>query len=445
MGDEILIIDDKVKLCKSLAQNFNNIGYKSYYSTNSHGAISLVSKYNIKAVLLDVMLGEENGLDVLKKLLTLNDKLPVIMITGYGTIETAVKSIKTGAFDYVQKPLNFNKLLKVIENAIELYNLSEENYNLKNRIVDLSPEMIIQDKKMKDLCNKAKRLASTDIPVLICGENGTGKELIADFIHKNSIRNIYRMVKVNCTAFPENLLDNELFGHEKGAYTGADSQYIGVFEKSHKSTLFLDEIGDMVFATQSKILRTLQNKEIRRIGGSKTIKVDMRFIASTNKDLEKLIVEKRFREDLFYRLNAATLKIPPLRERKEDIPLLIKYFIKEFSKNNLKKIKYVSDKVLKKFLEYNWPGNIRELKNTINYATAISLKDFVDIEDLPAIFTDIGKDDKEDGILAESEKRLILKMLQKSNYNKKKTAEMLKISRKTLYNKLRKYEISIER
>jgi DNA-binding NtrC family response regulator len=443
MNYEVLIIDDNIKICKSLLQNFNQLGYKTHYAVNSKDAYGLLVKNPISVILLDIVLGEEDGIEVFQTLISLNNKIPIIIITGYGTIETAVKSIKMGAFDYVQKPLNFDKLLKIVENAFKMSSLTEENKNLKERLIELTQEMITQDSKMLELCVKAKRLAPTDIPILITGENGTGKELMADYIHFHSQRSSQKMMKINCIAFPESLLDNELFGHEKGAYTGASATYIGVFEKANKSTILLDEIGDMPLITQAKILRFLQNKEIKRVGGNTTILVDIRFIAATNKDLEKLVEEKKFRQDLLYRLNAAIFHMPPLRERKADIQPLLAHFLSEFARDNNKKISRVSDKVLAAFMQYNWPGNIRELKNSINYAAAISEKDFIDIEDLPSYLLSReskGSDEPEAvNTLFDVEKKMILQTLQTHNYNIKKTAEILKISRKTLYNKLKKY------
>lgn len=444
MKKEILIIDDNEKLCKSLIQNFDQFGYISHYANNEKEAMQLIEKNKYKTIILDVVIGDESGFDILKKIKAFDNKLPVIMITGYGTIEIAVKSIKIGAYDFVQKPLDFERLLKIVENAINMSSLIEENIILKKQLNTLSPRMITQNKKMLELLEKIKKVAPTDIPILIHGENGTGKELLADFIHKNSKNRAKEMIKINCAAFPENLLDNELFGHEKGSFTGAETSFIGVFEKADRGTLLLDEIGDMSLATQAKILRTLQNKEIRRIGGEKTIKVDVRFIASTNKNLEKIIKEKQFREDLFYRLNAATFHIPPLREKKDDIPLLINYFLEEFSKSNSKIVDKATDSVLNLFFNYNWPGNIRELRNVINYAAAITSKDYISIEDLPSTFGCIDSIENSSDIMIETEKNLILKILNKTNYNKKRTAEILKISRKTLYNKLEKYAIKTE-
>jgi DNA-binding NtrC family response regulator len=443
MATGILIIDDNIKLCKSLAQNFDQLGYRSYFAENSAKAFEILSQHPVGAVLLDIVLGKEDGVSILERLLAWNSRLPVIMITGYGSIETAVKSVKLGAFDYVQKPLDFNNILKIVENAVRMADLKNENQRLKNRIVALTDRIITRNQKMIDVCNKAKRLAETEMPILIVGENGTGKELLANFIHNHSKRSAYQINSINCAAFPETLLDNELFGHEKGAYTGADATFIGIFEKADKGTLHLDEIGDMAPSTQAKILRTLQNNEIRRIGGNQNITIDVRFIASTNKDIQKLIDEGRFREDLYYRINAATLHIPPLKERMEDIPILVNYFLSQMSNNNSKMVKRVSDDVLMRFGQYHWPGNIRELKNTMNYAATMATASDIRIEDLPAAFIDMEKKEGEYNIMEETEKMLILKMLKQSDYNKRKAARLLEISRKTLYNKLKKYGISL--
>jgi DNA-binding NtrC family response regulator len=441
MKKTILIIDDKVQLCETLAQTFEQLGYQPFYATTGKAAIDLFSQHHIHVVLLDIMLGEENGIDVLKQLLLLQKNTPVIMITGYASIETAVQSIKLGAFDYVKKPLNFEHLIKIVENAIHISHLSEENQQLKHHLFDFSPRIMTQDVRMLEVCDNAKKLAATNLPVLICGEHGAGKEVLADFIHLNSARSSRKMLKINCASFPETLLDNELFGHEKGAYTGADSGFKGVFERAHESSLFLDEIGDMPLTIQAKILRTLQNHEIRRLGGNTTITIDVRFITATNKDLRKLIREERFREDLFYRLNTAVIHIPPLRERKDDIPLLVEYFLSEHAQTNATQVKHISDAVREKFFQYHWPGNVRELKNVINYAAAISSKDIVDLDDLPPDFISIPQQNAPENIREDVEKNLIIKMLQKTDYNKKKTAEILDMSRRTLYRKLKKYGI----
>ncbi len=442
MSREILIVDDKIRVCESLGQNFKQLGYVCRYATNGSEAIGRFLNESLSAVILDIKLGDENGIDILKSFVGLNRSIPVIMITAYATIETAVESIKIGAYDYLQKPINFDRLIKVVENAIRLKELQEENLKFRSMLSDFSTRLITKNKTMLELCRKAKQLAATDLTVLIYGESGTGKELLADFIHSYSVQPCNPIVKINCSAFAESLLDNELFGHDRGAYTGADTTFKGVFERADGGTLFLDEIGDMPQLIQSKILRTLQDKEIRRLGGKNNIKVNVRFIAASNKNLRKLMCEKSFREDLFYRLNAATLTVPPLRERKQDIPLLVSLFLQESPSGKSQKPKVISDRVMQILMDYDWPGNIRELKNTLHYAAAIALDECIDVNDLPPEFFKHQPTITTENIREKMEKELILSMLRKTGNNKKRAAELLKISRKTLYNKLDKYEIS---
>ncbi len=442
MKATILIIDDNVKWCKSLAQNFAQRGYLPMYATTGTEAHGILARTAIDLVLLDIMLGEENGVDVLSEILLLHPQLLVIMITGFGSIDTAVQSIKLGAFDYVTKPLDFEKLLQLVEHAV---NVSRSKGHSVEQVVSGFPTLITHNAAMLALCEKARKFAGTDLPILICGENGTGKEIIADVIHAHSVRSEKPMLKINCSAFPETLLDNELFGHEKGAYTGAETAFRGIFERAHGSSLFLDEIGDMPATIQAKILRALQNHEIRRIGAERVTRVDVRFITATNKDLRQLIAENAFREDLFYRLNVATIKLPPLRERKEDIPLLAEHFLAEHAKTNPTSARRFSDAVIARLLGYPWPGNIRELKNTVHYAATICTNDYIGIMDLPPHFLPKRPSQSSDNIRDDMERALILDMLQKTNFNKKKTAELLNMSRNTLYNKLEKYGISAPR
>jgi DNA-binding NtrC family response regulator len=439
MGTCILIIDDKIKVCKSLAQNFEHLDYRTLIATNSREALTAFSASRADVVLLDIMLGEESGIDLLKKLQAVDKTVPVIMITAFASVETAVLSLKLGAFDYVKKPLDFDELLKTVEKALEFSKLREENSNLKSRLRELSATIVTDDPLMIALRNKVERLAATELPILIGGESGTGKEVFADYIHAASARSAMPMVKINCVALPETLLDNELFGHEKGAYTGADSAFKGLFEKADGSTLFLDEIGDMPLNIQAKILRTLQNNEIRRLGGSETIKVDVRFIAATNKDLVELIKKNLFREDLYYRLNAAVLSVPSLRERKGDIPLLARHFLAERSVGDRKEL---STEVAARFQSYDWPGNVRELKNVVNYAAAMSLGERIEMEDLPVHFLGGGHDLGPIDIRQDMERDLIVRTLQSTKYNRSKTAEMLNMSRKTLYSKMVKYGLN---
>jgi two-component system response regulator AtoC len=433
MAARVLIVDDKEKLCRSLAQNFERLGYGAAIATSGKAAEAAAAAFKPDVVLLDVMLGEENGIEVLARLLAVDQSLPVIMITAYASVETAVQSLKQGAFDYVRKPVEFDDLLKTVVKALEFSRLREENSNLRSRLRELSPTIVSRDPRMLALERQVEKLAQTDLPVLICGESGTGKEVFADRLHASSARSARPMVKINCVAFPESLLDNELFGHEKGAYTGADSAFKGLFEKADGSSLFLDEIGDMPFSIQAKILRALQNSEIRRLGGNATIKVDVRFVAATNKDLAALIGEGSFREDLYYRLNAAVLKVPPLRERRGDIPLLVEHFLSERRELTAEAMAMLAD--------YDWPGNVRELKNVVSYAAAMSSGERIGVEDLPAPFLEAPRASG-GGLRQDMERDMIVKILQTTRYNRSKTAEILNMSRKTLYSKMVKYGLN---
>lgn len=441
MDTRILIVDDNAFFCKSLAENLRRHDYLSTSVGDSQSAVRALLADDYPVVLLDVMLKNESGIDLLRRLRELRKSVNVIMITGHATIESAVEAIKIGAFDYVQKPVKFEKLLKIVQNASQMASLSKENRILKERLSDFSPQVITRTPEMLRLLDTAVRLAQTNLPVLITGENGTGKEIIADFIHFNSPRATEKMYKINCASFPESLLDNELFGHEKGAYTGATAVYKGVFETASRGTLFLDEIGDMGLDIQSKILRALQNHEVRRLGGNDIITVDTRFITATNRNLEVLIAEKKFREDLFYRLNTATLTLMPLRERRDDIPLLTDHFVKECCAANGKEITGVSDKVRDVLFACAWPGNVRELKNTVSYACAVTSDELIDFEDLPTQYQVGGQDARSFSVLDENEKSVLLRAMRDTGFNKKKAASLLKIGRSTLYSKLRKYDL----
>ncbi len=440
MVRNIFIIDDKVKVCKSLAVNFEQLGYKVSWANDSRTALESVKLNNFDLILLDLMLGDEDSRRLLRDIMSLKKNIPVIMITGYGSIESAVDTIKIGAYDYIQKPVDFDLLLRVVESAIAD---NESTNTVDTAVCNEHGDFITKNPDLIKTLARARKLAATDLPILILGENGTGKEVLADYIHDISPRSTSCLQKINCAAFQESILDNELFGHNKGAYTGANSDYKGIFERADGSNLFMDEIGDMSLAIQSKILRTLQNKEVRRIGGNKTITVDVRFIAATNKNLEQMIARKEFREDLFYRLSTAVIKLPPLKERKEDIPVLSEYFISDYCVGTVKKRK-LSAEVIDLFLEYTWPGNIRELKNTIQYACAVAADEEIKIEDLPLGMQHRRStpEKQTDNIREDMEKQLILNTLLKNDNNKTKTAEVLKMSRKTLYNKLEKYGIS---
>ena len=414
MPKYLLIVDDNVEVCKSLKHNFDRYDYVTAYALNKADALRGFVNQPVEAVILDLRLGPESGLELLAQFVALNAQVPIIMLTGYATIRTAVEAIKLGAYDYVPKPIDFGTLRKIVEHAIELAAQKHTQSQLKPPD---AAKMITQHHAMIELCVKAKKLANSTIPILITGESGTGKELIAEYIHRHSPRAACEMVKINCSAFPETLIDNELFGHEKGAFTGANSAFQGVFERAHKSTLFLDEIADMPLTTQAKILRALQNQEIRRLGGKHPMTIDTRFIGATNKDLHVLLRENIFREDLYYRLSAAVLTIPPLRERKEDILGLAEYFLQEAAQQAGAPVKTLSDAVAAIFHDYAWPGNVRELKNTVHYAATMSVTATIELADLPATLAR-GQTGAADATVLETvEKNLILAALQKAAYN----------------------------
>jgi DNA-binding NtrC family response regulator len=463
---KLLIVDDNRKVAKSLESILGIAGYECRYAATSSEALLLVKEDWPDVVLLDIMLGSENGIDCLRKIKEEHINLPVIMITGYATIENAVLSMKLGAFDFIQKPLNFDHLKQIINNAVRLKQLQNENKSLHARLSEIGPKLLFRSVVMKELFIQAQRIASTDLPVFIKGETGTGKELLADFIHSESLRRGRQLNKINCAAFPESLLDNELFGHERGAFTGATGIFRGIFERSDGGTLFLDEIGDMPMTIQAKILRVLQNSEIRRLGGSETIKLNVRFIAATNKNPEILIREGLFREDLFFRLNAITLCMPPLRDRLEDIPLLAEHFLNEFSATTNWRQREFAPETMQALMSYYWPGNVRELKNVVMYACAIGQGHEIKLSDLPPAINNnhnstLLRGAKEISILDQliiprsqeytskygsdprsvAEAEIIKSVLVQCGFNKKKSAEILKMSRNTLYRKISQYGI----
>ena len=444
MNLNILIVDDQAKHNSSLSRLLSYRGYNPYSALNGNSAFDILNNKRIDIVLLDVMLGNESGMDILNIIKTNYPDIPVIMITAYGTITSAVAALQNGAADYIQKPISIVHLADLISKYCA--NKPEKE---QEDILIYSSDIITKNGSMLDILEQASLYAPTDLPALIYGESGTGKELFADFIHQNSPRSEKPIQKINCSAFPASLLDNELFGHDKGAFTGADKEYKGIFERSQGSTLFLDEIGDMSKPLQAKILRTIQNKEIRRIGGKDSIHINVRFVAATNKDLYTLVQQNKFREDLFYRLNTAIFTIPPLRERKEDIPLLVTHAINNFNDKYSRQIE-ADDVVLNRYIEYDWPGNIRELINTTLYLCAMTKNDKLSVDALNN-FLDSDSRNKVQTIKIEGssseaiEKEKITAALEKYNYNKIDTAKVLRMSRATLYRKIEKYSIPLKR
>ena len=425
----LLIVDDNESVYKSLLVNFRQENFACRWAADTAQALAAVEEEHFSVVLMDLSLGRENGIDAMREILHVCPGLPVVIITGYGTFETAVKAIKLGAFDFLSKPLEFDKLLTVVNNAIRVSAPGVEPH------ADADPFLLTQNSGMLTLCKKAARLAATDIPVLITGESGTGKELLAGLIHRHSRRNGKAFVRVNCSAFPDSLVDSELFGHEKGAFTGAAEARAGLFEQADGGTLHLDEIGDMSLAAQAKILRVLENARLRRLGGSRDIPVDVRIVASTNKNLLDLIEQGGFRQDLFYRLNSVLLYIPPLRDRSGDALFLAKRFLAEFTPAG-RELR-LSPEVEAIVDSHVWPGNVRELRNAIKVAAVICESDALEPGDLPEQYREPYLEGR--NRMEASEKDLIRRALIESGGNKKQASARLGISRRTLYNKMDKY------
>jgi DNA-binding NtrC family response regulator len=432
-GSSVLIVDDHLPLCDSLRESLSMRNFRVSVAHNSSGALRALREEKRDVVLLDVRLGDEDGVFLLPRILELDPSLPVILITGYGTVETAVQAIKQGAFDYLQKPIKIEKLLKTMDNALRMFRPEQES----RLLCAAETAMISKSPMMRDVLSRARKLAATTMPVLICGESGTGKELLAELIHAVSPRAANPLQRVNCAVFTESLLESELFGHERGAFTGAVERFPGIFERSNGGTLFLDEIGDMGLSSQAKILRVLQNQEVRRVGGRETFRVDVRFIAATNKDLGALTAEGKFRSDLLYRLNAAILRLPPLRERRGDIVPLAEGFTADYAKENGCPRQLLSASAAEALLDYDWPGNIRELKGAVYYACAVSEGRVIQVSDLPRPAA--GSRDRSAGPLEMAEMDCIVRTLEEEGNNKVRTAERLSMSRSTLYKKIKQY------
>ncbi len=428
--NRILIIDDNRKILDTLSRNFLSEGIECRTAANTAEGIEALQCCPIDLALVDIRIGDESGIDALIEIKKLIPDIPVLMITGFGTIETAVEAIKLGASEYIKKPVRFPELLK----QVKLF-LKDEPSELP-----AIPNLQTKNPQMIALIKKAIKLAQSNLSVLILGESGTGKEVFADLIHRNSPRTDNPFLRVNCAAFPDTLLDNELFGHEKGAYTGADDKFQGVFERADTGTLFLDELGDMPLAIQAKILRAIQEHEIRRLGGKDIINIDVRFIGATNHNLEQMVAEKKFRQDLYYRLNCAALKLPALRERKEDIPILTEYILNQVTTPERRVS--LAPETMETLLSYDWPGNIRELKAALNYGATICTNSVIRPEDLPMGDHPVKMASSGLSPGQAVERELFLKTLIKHGFNKKKAAEELGISRTTLYSKMNKYGIN---
>jgi two-component system NtrC family response regulator len=441
----ILLIDDDDSLRRVMEFSLVEAGYTVRTAASGEDGLRLFEQEAGDAVVTDITMPGMSGMEVLARIREKDEQVPVVVITAYGTIESAVEAMKKGAFDYITKPFNRDELRMTLEKALTMRRLERENRELRAAVTDRYSfsGIIGTSKRLKDVLDLAGRVAPSDASVLITGESGTGKELLARGIHVNSTRSHGPFVAVNCASIPEGLIESELFGHVKGAFTGAVRDKAGKFELARGGTLFLDEIGDLRIDLQAKILRALQERQVDRVGGNHPLAVDVRVLAATNKDIERAVKEGAFREDLYYRLNVITLEMPPLRERRDDIPLLAHYFLKKFNSAAVG----IDPAALSALRAYGWPGNVRELENVIERASVLRRGDMVTLADLPE---KLGKEKQgvediilnlpEDGIsLEDLEKSLIIKALEKHKNNQTRAAEYLGITRPTLIYRMEKF------
>ncbi|HOX12729.1 MAG TPA: sigma-54 dependent transcriptional regulator [Spirochaetales bacterium] len=441
----ILVADDERNIREGLAEALRLEGYEVALAADGEEALKAVEEGRIDLVVTDLRMPKVSGNEVLKRVAGSYPGMPVIVLTGHGTIEDAVDSMRVGAFDFITKPVNLDHLSMLIRRALESRELERQNQELQREIESQKriSSIIGRSPEMKKIFDLLRRVAPTKASVLITGESGVGKELIADALHNLSPRADKPFVKVHCAALAESLLESELFGHEKGAFTGAAGRKRGRFELANEGTLFLDEIGEINQNVQIKILRVLQERKFERVGGEETLEVDVRVIAATNRDLKAEIEKGSFREDLYYRLNVVNIHVPPLRERKDDIPLLAGAFLREFTEENGKNLEGFDTKVRAAFFAYGWPGNVRELRNCVESAVVLARGSLVTLEDLPPGIREAQEDDTvripAGSSLAEAEKILIRETLAVQGGNKSRTAEILGIGRKTLYQKLQEY------
>ncbi len=436
---KILIVDDEQIVRDSLTHWFEEDGYQVSSAADAFDVLSDLEPGKYDIMLVDIKMPKMSGLELLEKVKSIDPDCIVIIITAYASVPSAVQALKNGAFDYVTKPIDPDELSHLIKNAIKQKTLKQENIALKTSIDELfSFEGLIgESQEMKKVFELIKIVAPQDTTVMIRGESGTGKELIARAIHMNSPRRYYPIIPVNCGAFTETLLESELFGHEKGAFTGAQYRRKGKIEMANGGTLFLDEVGSVSPKMQIELLRVLESKQFTRVGGNEIVKVDFRLISATNENLEKLVEEGKFREDLYYRLNVFTIYVPPLRERRSDIPILANYFVQKFAKQMNKPALKISDEAMDILLNHSWPGNVRELENAIERAMVVGKPPEIKPDDLPFHIEKNFTNDVDS--LEVVEKNHINRVLKKYDWNISRAAAALEIDRVTLYNKIKKY------
>jgi len=456
LGKSILVVEDESSARDTMIDLLSDAGYEVHGAENGEEAVKMAQEHTFNLVITDLKMPQGDGLYVLENVKRIDPQTSVVICTGYGTVNTAVKAMKLGAYEYITKPIKVEEMKLVVQRALDYQRLQTENVLLQKQLkAKYKFKNLIGDSNaMQEVFRFIEKIAATDSTILISGESGTGKELVARAIHYNSDRKDGPMVPVNCGAIPEDLLESELFGYEKGAFTGALKTRIGRFELASGGTIFLDEIGDMSPALQVKILRVLQEHEFERVGGVASIKVDIRVIAATHRDLEKAVTQGTFREDLYYRLNVIPLILPPLRERKSDIPLLVHHFIKKFKQEKKQSVEMASPEALHCFMRYHWPGNVRELENLIERLVILKGEGVIEQEDLPekvlgSEWTEINPslDISEKGIsfntaVSEFERELILHALKKTNWVKNRAAQLLQLKRTTLVEKMKKIQLT---
>lgn len=445
MKPTILIVDDEKNTREGLKRGIQHNRYNLLLAEDAKEALEIFSTEKIDLMLTDLKMPGMDGIELMHKVKEISPNTLTIVLTAYGSIEAAVSAMKQGAYDFVTKPINLDEIDILIRRALSSRKIEQENVSLRQQLDKrYGFEQIIGNApQMKQIFEMIKQVAPTKATVLITGESGTGKELIASAIHTHSLRKDAPFIDVHCAALAETLLESELFGHERGAFTGAVQLKPGRFEIADGGTLFLDEISEINLAVQVKLLRVLETQKFQRVGGTKNIKVDIRLIAATNTSLEQKIKEGKFREDLYYRLNVVSIKVPPLRERKEDIPLLFAAFLKEFDKEHKRQIKGVRPDALQKLVDYSWPGNVRELRNLVESIVILTQKSEITMDDLPQHIKDGVAPTvlKEAGNIRDAEKMLIQEALRKTNDNKTRAAQLIGISRRTLHRKLKEYEV----
>jgi len=436
---KLLIVDDELSVRDSLAKWFHEEGYEVGTAESASEALTKLAESHWDAALLDIKMHGTDGIELQKRIHELQPEVIVIMMTGYASVETAVTALKNGAYDYVTKPLDPDEIAHLVKKALAHKRTEEENVRLRETVAEVArPEDIVgQSAIMQRVFDAIETVGPTDATVLITGESGTGKELVARAVHHASPRKFHPLVVIHCGALTETLLESELFGHEKGAFTGAQYRKKGKFEIAEGGTVFLDEIGDISLKTQTDLLRVLQEHEIVRVGGTQSIKVDFRCVAATNKDLEKAIEEGKFRPDLYYRLNVFRIELPPLRDRREDIPMLVKHFVEKFSLQMNKRITRVSPAAMNLLQQQPWSGNVRELENAVERAMVVAQEP--EIRESDFVFKAASMPNGVPRSLDEIERAHILRTLESVNWNQTRAAEILNIDRVTLHHKLKRY------